>query len=469
MTNSESLCDELPNFCREMLGSKAFREAYGIRCAYVAGAMYKGIASARLVIAMGRAGLLGFLGTGGQALEKIEADIRDIQFALKPGEAYGMNLLHSPEAPALEEATVDLFLRHGIRFVEAAAYIQVTPALVRYRLSGIHLDECGRVCASNRLLAKISRPEIAEMFFRPAPEHIVQSLVASGALSQQQAELARRLPLASEVCVEADSGGHTDQGVAYVLFPAIRAMRDRLVKEFCYQTPISLGSAGGIGTPEAAAAAFVLGADFIMTGSINQCTVEAGTSDAVKDMLQQAEVQDTTYAPAGDMFEYGAKVQVLKRGLLFPMRANKLHELYIRHSSIEDIDPAVRSQIEQRFFRRTFEEVWEETRNYYANKRPHLLPASTDVEPKRKMALIFKWYFINSTRLALCGEVGQRADYQVQCGPALGAFNSWVRGSQLEDWRNRHVAEIGLLLMNQAAFFLSEYFKGILPGSLDAR
>lgn len=78
---------------------------------------------------------------------------------------------------------------------------------------------------------------------------------------------------------------------------------------------IRVGAAGGIGTPEAAAAAFILGADFIVTGSINQCTVEAGTSEIVKDLLQEINVQDTEYAPAGDMFELGAKVQVLKKGL----------------------------------------------------------------------------------------------------------------------------------------------------------
>lgn len=364
---------------------------------------------------------------------------------------------------------VDLFLKHGVRFVEAAAYTQVTHALVRYRLSGIHVKEDGRVCTPNRLLAKVSRPEIAEMFFRPAPANIVQALVANGTLSHQQAELAVSVPLASEVCVEADSGGHTDQGVAYVLFPAIRLLRDRIVKHCGYQCTISLGSAGGIGTPEAAAAAFLLGADFIMTGSINQCTVEAGTSDIVKDLLQQMDVQDTAYAPAGDMFEYGARVQVLKRGLLFPMRANKLYELYLRHASIDEIDPSVRSQIEKRFFRRTMEEVWRETQGYYAKRRPDQIPVSGEIEPKRKMALIFKWYFINSTRLALRGEVQQRADFQIQCGPALGAFNNWVRGTQLEDWHNRYVADIGLLLIDHSAVVISEYFKYFLSGALGNR
>ena len=71
----------------------------------------------------------------------------------------------------------------------------------------------------------------------------------------------------------------------------------------------------------------MVGADFVCTGSINQCTVESGMSDVVKDLLQDINVQDTEYAPAGDMFEIGARVQVLKKGTFFPARANKLFML----------------------------------------------------------------------------------------------------------------------------------------------
>jgi trans-AT polyketide synthase/acyltransferase/oxidoreductase domain-containing protein len=97
-----------------------------------------------------------------------------------------------------------------------------------------------------------------------------------------------------------------------------------MMPKYRYDKPIHVGAAGGIGTLHAAAAPFIMGADFILTGSINQCTVEAGTSDAVKDLLQELNVQDTAYALAGDMFEIGARVQVAKRGLFFPARANKL-------------------------------------------------------------------------------------------------------------------------------------------------
>ena len=85
-----------------------------------------------------------------------------------------------------------------------------------------------------------------------------------------------------------------------------------------------------------------MGAAYLVTGSVNQSCVEAGTSDAVRRMLAQAQQADIAMAPAADMFEMGVKVQVLKRGTLFAMRAAKLYELYRAHESLDQI-PADRA------------------------------------------------------------------------------------------------------------------------------
>ena len=61
------------------LGDAGFRADYGLKYAYTAGAMYKGIASEALVIALAKAGLIGYFGTGGLTLAKIEAAIDSIQ------------------------------------------------------------------------------------------------------------------------------------------------------------------------------------------------------------------------------------------------------------------------------------------------------------------------------------------------------------------------------------------------------
>jgi trans-AT polyketide synthase/acyltransferase/oxidoreductase domain-containing protein len=182
--------------------------------------------------------------------------------------------------------------------------------------------------------------------------------------------------------------------------------------------------------------------------------VEAGTSDVVKQMLQEAEVQDTAYAPAGDMFELGAKVQVLRRGLLFPPRANKLYELYQRYDSLAAIDPKTLAQLEEQYFHRRLTAVWEETRDYWQRTQPDEV-ARAESNPKYKMALVFKWYFVQTTRLAMRGDETRRVDFQVHCGPAMGAFNHWVKGTEIEPWRNRRVADIGKRLLTGAAEVLA--------------
>ncbi len=438
----------------DSLGSADFKREHGVRYAYVSGSMVKGIASARLVINMGKAGLLGYFGTGALGLDVIEQALLEIKGALGDDRPWGMNLLSNAGTPQAEMDTVDLFLRHGVRRVEASAYMQLSPALVKYRAKGLRRDGQGKVRRDTLLLAKLSRPEIATLFLSPAPEKLVAALLANGEITAEQAELARSVPMADDICVEADSGGHTDMGVLATLLPAIIRLRDEMMRKYGYARRIRVGGAGGIGTPEAAATAFILGADFILTGSINQCTVEAGTSEAVKDLLQEINVQDTDYAPSGSLFELGAKTQVLKKGVFFPARANKLYDLWRMHDSLEQIDLKTRTQIQERYFKRSFEEVWAETRGYYLKVAPEEA-TKAEVNPKHKMALVFRWYFVHTMRLAMTGDPSQKVDYQIHCGPAMGAFNQWVKGTELESWRNRQVAQIGLKLLGATAELLN--------------
>ncbi|SOB83276.1 ACP S-malonyltransferase [Streptomyces sp. 1331.2] len=437
----------------EQLGSAGFRADYGLRYAYLAGAMFKGVASVDLVVRMGRAGLMGFFGTGGLTRDEVAAAILAIRERLGPDGRFGMNLLADPDRPAAERELVELYLRHDVRHVEAAAFTGVTPALVRYRFAGAHRTPDGTPVAVRHVLAKVSRPEVATAFMSPPPARLLDRLVAEGALTPAEAEAATALPVAGEVCVEADSGGHTDAGSPYVLLPAMLRLRDTLTAEHGYRRPVRVGAAGGIGAPESVAASFVLGADFVLTGSVNQCSPEAGTSEAVKELLATIDVQDTAYAPAGDMFELGARVQVVRKSTLFPARANKLHQVYRRYEGLDEIDEPTRRTIEDRYFRRSFAEVWAETEAYLREHRPDDL-ARAERSPKARMAQVFRWYFVHSTRAALGGVPGEQVNYQIHCGPAMGAFNRAVAGTPLQAWRERHVDAIAETLMTGAAELL---------------
>jgi PfaD family protein len=436
--------------CRPQdLGDASFRSDHRLRYAYLAGAMANGIGSAEVVEAMARAGMLGFFGAAGLPVARVEAAVERLTRTL--GDLpFGFNLIHSPTEPHVENAVVDLYLRHGVRLVEASAYLDLTPPVVRYRTHGIRADAAGRVVTPNRVIVKASRVEVASKFFAPAPERLLAELVNSGALTQEQARLAARVPVAQDLTAEADSGGHTDNRPLVTLLPTMLALRDRLQAHYQYDRPLRVGAAGGIATPASAAAAFAMGAAYVLTGSINQACVESGSSDAVREMLAQAEQADTAMAPAADMFEMGVKVQVLKRGTMFAMRAAKLYELYRTHAGCDDLPAAERAALEKNLFRAPLGDIWAQTRAYFLERDPGQV-SRAERDAKHKMALLFRWYLGQSSRWANAGEPTRRVDYQVWCGPAMGAFNEWVKGSFLEQPRNRRIVTVARNLLYGAA------------------
>ncbi len=441
----------LPGLWPEWLGDRTFCAVHGLRFPYVAGAMANGIATAQMVIAMANAGMLGFFGAAGLPRHRVEAALDEIEAALgRDGASWGANLIHSPNEPSLEESVADLYIRRGVRRVSASAYMALTPAIVRYAATGLHEDEQGRVLRRNHVFAKISRPEVAQRFMAPAPAEILDKLVAQGLLTADEARLARRVPVAEDYTVEADSGGHTDNRPLPALFPIIANLRDRMVREHGYTRPIRVGAAGGLGTPEAVAGAFAMGAAFVLTGSINQSAVESGLSEAGKQMLAQADLADVMMAPAADMFEQGVKVQVLRRGTMFGVRGARLYEAYRAWPSLDAIPADERQRLEREIFRMSLAEVWAETERFWADRDPRELERARR-EPRHQMALAFRWYLGLASRWAIIGQADRRTDFQVWCGPAMGAFNAWVKGSFLEDPAERTVAMIARNLLEGAA------------------
>jgi PfaD family protein len=324
----------------------------------------------------------------------------------------------------------------------------LTPPVVRYRVSGLYRGADGRVVAVNRIVAKVSRVEVAAKFFAPPPEKILRELVSAKLITAEEAKLATEIPVAQDLTAEADSGGHTDNRPLIALLPTMLALRDRLQGAVKY--PLRVGAAGGLATPHGIAAAFALGAAYVLTGSINQACVESGSSDITRKMLAEAGQADVIMAPAADMFEMGVKVQVLKRGTLFPMRAAKLYELYRSQPSLEAIPEAERVRLEKELFRAPIDAIWNETQAFWRERDPKQLERAAR-EPKHKMALVFRWYLGMSSRWANSGEPTRQVDYQVWCGPAMGAFNEWTKGSFLENPAHRRVAAVARNLMHGAA------------------
>ena len=65
-----------------------------------------------------------------------------IQAAL-PNGPYAVNFIHSPFHEELERGNVDFFLARGVTVVEASAFMNLTPQIVRYHT----LRGCGQILA----------------------------------------------------------------------------------------------------------------------------------------------------------------------------------------------------------------------------------------------------------------------------------------------------------------------------------
>jgi acyl carrier protein len=118
---------------------------------------------------------------------------------------------------------------------------------------------------------------------------------------------------------------------------------------------------------------------------------------------------------------------------------------------VEEIPAAERERLEKQIFHRGIEEVWADTVAFFTERDPEQITRANQ-NPKRKMALIFRWYLGLSSRWSNVGEKGREIDYQIWCGPAMGAFNSWVRGSYLEQPENRSVVDVAHHIMTGAAY-----------------
>lgn len=441
----------VPAIQPQNLGDPGFLRDHGVCMAYYAGAMANGINSEEMVIALGQQKMLGSFGAGGLSRERVATAIARIKQALPQG-PFAINLLHNPGEPDWEMDVVRLCIQNDVQLIEASAYMKLTPAIVYYRVTGLERQADGAIKRRHRIVAKVSRAEVAQHFIKPAPDDILRRLLEQGLISPEQAEMARQVPMADDLTVEADSGGHTDNGILSCALPSIVALRDRIADNAGEAFRVRIGAAGGLGNPQAVYAAFSLGAAFVCTGSINQACREAATSTEVKKLLVKARSNDVAMAPSADMFEMGAKVQVLKGGTLYPMRAQKLYSLYKQYDCLDDIPESELAALETSIFRQPLSQVWQETEAFFHKRGNTQLIKAANENPKKKMALVFQWYLGQSSRWAISNDPDRAMDYQIWCGPAMGAVNEWLDQSPYAAPENRSVCALGQLMMQGAAY-----------------
>ena len=114
-------------------------------------------------------------------------------------------------------------------------------------------------------------------------------------------------------------------------------------------------------------------------------------------------------------------------------------------------------RLEKQAFKKSVGAIWEETKQFFEERDPTELTQALS-NPKRKMALVFRWYLGKSSLWAIHATEGSLINAQIWCGQSMGAFNEWVNGSPMEDPSNRHVSEVAFRLLDEAASLYQDMF-----------
>ena len=138
------------------------------------------------------------------------------------------------------------------RAIAASAFMALTPAVVRYAATG----PAPRRRRPHRAPAPRVREDLAARGRAPLPvaarpADMLDALVERGpAHRTTRRELAARVPVAEDITVEADTGGHTDNRPLVALLPDDPARcATSSPAQHGYARPIRVGAAGGLGTP----------------------------------------------------------------------------------------------------------------------------------------------------------------------------------------------------------------------------
>jgi trans-AT polyketide synthase/acyltransferase/oxidoreductase domain-containing protein len=411
----------------------AFCTAFAVEEPYLMSGMAWGVSSEAAVMAMAESGRLGFFGAEGLAENVVDAAVGRL-LARLPAHRVGVRVDASP----FDHRDADLLRRLtglGVTCIEAAGYLQADEALVAYRFGG----EDG----PRRLLAQVNRPEGLGAFLSPPPVDLLDTMRAKGTLNQAQHALARQSPMADALCIMAEGSGETQRGSHASLLPLARQLRDQLAPQ------VSIGAGGGLGTPEALAACMLMGAEFVMTGSINALSLESGLSPLARDLLRRAQVQDTGFVPSLRLFDWGEQCQVLKKGVLYAARAGKLYDLYRFYPAWQAIPAAERERLEGRYFQADFASLLSQSRAQGHRGEP--------ADEKARMALVFCQYLRNARHYAITGQEDRVVDFHIDASPAVGAFNHWFTQQHAANAPLVSVAEMADRLMQATGKTLQDW------------
>lgn len=435
---------KLPAASGRDLGNPEFRKRFAVDWAMTAAPMERGLTRVEFSAALARSGFL--------AVHAIdfhdEAQIREELDALRAGaqgRSFAVGMRYHPHHEGEDERRFDLLREMDVDTAYVAGYVRATRAMLAYRYASLKEKVEGEGLRPRKLVVRVSHVELARHFAQPAPSDLLDELRTRELLSEEERALAEGLPMADAIVVEGDllrSGTRRDLGT---LLPAVATvLRDGDASS------VLLGAAGDLASPEALEGAFAMGADFVVVGDPFQLTLEAGGAPDRKALLARLQTADVTTVPSYEYLEADWRVHVARFGSPFAARATRLERILRDHDEGRPLDEKDRSFLERQLFGGPLDDCFERARPFFEERWPELLRRADD-DGKLRLPLLARKYLWDSQSWGNEGNPEHKLDWQLRCGPGMGAFNLWRADSPLAELEKLDAATLARSLMNGAA------------------
>lgn len=429
------------------LGSLSFKKEYHTELAYAVGGIRDGISSGPMLKKLADSNILGYLGTKGLDIHETNRLLEDA-LNMVGLEKIGVHVSCDVLKPEYSNQQLKLMIDKDIRRLQLSGYQRPDEWIYEYRIRNIRYSEKHKVVSPYKLLVCVNNLKAAEEFLKPIDKDYIKKMIELNKLTQIEAEMVAALPVCDDICI--DNTGIGAGGFGWI--SSIKKLIDRICTPHSLKKRVRVGICGGIGNPQMLAMAFFAGADFVMTGTINQCTVEAETSTHVKDLLQAAKENDFAFVPADDLFEFGEKMSVLKRGTLYPTRAQKVYDIYSKYASVDEISETDTKLLTEKYFGIGLQEMYQRIMGIVSETERILISEQS----KYKLGLIMKGYLQACFHQAQAGEKATEINYGIAVECDMADINRWLQGTDIEHWNRRSIDIIAKRIMEEGEEYLKD-------------
>ena len=133
----------------------------------------------------------------------------------------------------------------------------------------------------------------------------------------------------------------------------------------------------------------------------------------------------------------------------------KLHEIYNRISKMADIEQSLLAQIQEKYFDKSVEEIYNEIKNKLSDAEKK----RAENDSKFKFGLIISWYYDHCTNCAIDMENAQNLNCLIPVSSAMGRMNLLLENTEYTNWQNRHPDILSKLIMSGAEQKLNDILK----------